>query len=78
MLAKCAIFLIRIYQNTVGLVLPRVCRYEPSCSSYAIQAISRFGILKGGTLGIVRVLKCNPLFPGGFDPVPERRKGTRQ
>jgi putative membrane protein insertion efficiency factor len=48
------------------------CRYQPTCSSYWHQATLEYGIIRGGFLGIKRVLRCNPLFPGGYDPVPPR------
>ena len=59
-----------------GIFVPRsaTCRFYPSCSSYSLQAIKRFGILKGGLLGIKRILKCHPFNSGGWDPVPDRFK----
>lgn len=47
----------------------RVCRFEPSCSSYAREAIEHFGVVKGGAMGLSRVLRCNQFFKGGYDPV---------
>lgn len=64
------LFLIRLYQRTVSEVLPSTCRFYPSCSEYGYQAIARYGVLKGGWLAIRRVLRCHPLNPGGYDPVP--------
>lgn len=52
---------------------PRRCKYEPTCSAYAMQAIERFGILRGLTLGGWRILRCNPCSHGGFDPVEDQR-----
>jgi putative membrane protein insertion efficiency factor len=63
---------IRAYQRRVSPVLPRRCRYEPSCSSYAVESIDRFGVLRGSLLAAWRLLRCNPFSHGGFDPVPER------
>jgi putative membrane protein insertion efficiency factor len=60
------------YQRWVSPALPRRCRYEPTCSAYAVTAIRRFGVLRGALLAIWRLLRCNPLSHGGFDPVPER------
>ncbi len=68
------ISLISLYQQTIGLILPRVCRFEPTCSNYAIEAILRFGILKGGIMGIMRILRCNPFCPGGYDPVVKEKE----
>lgn len=64
------LFLIRLYQRTVSEVLPSTCRFYPSCSEYGYQAIARYGVFKGGWLAIRRVLRCHPLNPGGYDPVP--------
>jgi putative membrane protein insertion efficiency factor len=57
------------YQRAVSPLLGRRCRYEPSCSRYAVQAIREFGILRGLVLAGWRLLRCNPWSPGGFDPV---------
>jgi putative membrane protein insertion efficiency factor len=64
-----ALACIRLYQATAS-VRPRVCRYEPTCSEYTAQCIRKFGVAAGVALGIRRVLRCNPLSPGGHDPVP--------
>jgi len=66
------IFLIRIYQLTFGRFFPRVCRFSPSCSSYAIKAIKVHGVFTGGLLSAWRILRCNPFFTGGYDPVPPK------
>lgn len=63
---------IRAYQRRISPAFPRRCRYEPTCSAYAVEAISRFGIARGSLLAVWRLLRCNPLSHGGFDPVPER------
>ncbi|HSX41772.1 MAG TPA: membrane protein insertion efficiency factor YidD [Candidatus Saccharimonadales bacterium] len=81
MAKKAAIFLISLYQKTLSpdhgwlrVFYPLgACRYTPSCSEYTKQAIERFGVLNGFGLGIKRVGRCHPGYPGGFDPVPEKR-----
>jgi len=67
---KIVIILIRGYQITFGNMSIRVCRFEPTCSNYAIEAINRFGIFKGSMLSIWRIFRCNPFSHGGWDPVP--------
>ena len=57
------------YQRIISPGLPRRCRYEPTCSRYAVQAIGEYGILRGSVLAVWRVLRCNPLSRGGYDPV---------
>jgi uncharacterized protein len=61
--------LIQIYRRFVSPMLPPTCRYEPSCSLYTVQAIEKYGVLKGLFMGILRVLRCHPFARGGFDPV---------
>ncbi len=65
--------LIRFYQRFISPLKPPTCRFYPTCSSYGVEAISRFGIVKGGFLLLKRILKCHPFHPGGFDPVPEKK-----
>jgi uncharacterized protein len=62
--------LIRIYQRVVSPALPPACRFTPSCSQYALEAISRHGALQGTWLAVRRLARCHPFHPGGFDPVP--------
>ncbi len=64
------IFLVRAYQVGIGPLLPASCRYYPSCSAYAIEALERHGALRGAWLSARRVLRCHPFRPGGYDPVP--------
>lgn len=63
-------FLIRVYQRTLSQVLPPSCRFYPSCSEYGYQAISKYGVFKGGWLTVRRLARCHPFHPGGYDPVP--------
>ena len=66
-----AVYIIKFYKFFISPVLPAACRYYPTCSVYSIQAIKKFGLIKGGFLSFKRVLSCNPFCEGGFDPVPE-------
>ncbi len=68
--AKFLILLIRIYQLTLSPFIGRNCRYTPTCSNYGIEAIKKYGALKGGWLTIKRILSCNPWGGSGYDPVP--------
>jgi putative membrane protein insertion efficiency factor len=70
---RVAIAPIRFYQRVISPALPRRCKYEPTCSLYAVQAIRRFGILRGLVLAAWRLLRCNPFSHGGFDPVEAQR-----
>jgi putative membrane protein insertion efficiency factor len=65
-----ALLLIRVYQWTLSPLLGPRCRFYPSCSHYAATAIGRYGVLRGGALAAVRLARCHPFHPGGFDPVP--------
>ena len=67
---------LRVYQRWISPAFGPRCRYYPSCSEYAIQAVQRFGILRGAVLASWRLLRCNPLSHGGFDPVEEQRLFT--
>lgn len=69
--AKVGLKCIWIYQRYVSPLTPPSCRYHPTCSHYAYQAIERFGFWRGGWLGLCRVCRCHPFNRGGYDPVPE-------
>ena len=77
------LLLIRLYQRTLSPVLPAVfgsacgCRFSPTCSHYAADAIRTHGAIIGVTFAVIRLVKCTPLHPGGFDPVPPRRSRPR-
>jgi uncharacterized protein len=64
--------LIAVYQRWISPMTGRRCRYEPTCSAYAAQAVRRFGVVRGALLAAWRLLRCNPFSHGGFDPVPDR------
>lgn len=68
--AKLLILLIRVYQYTLSPFIGRNCRYTPTCSNYGIEAIKKYGAIKGGWLTIKRILSCNPWGGSGYDPVP--------
>ena len=70
-LTKFFCFLIRAYQICISPLFPRSCRFQPTCSAYALEAIQKYGPGKGLLLAIRRILKCNPFHEGGYDPVPE-------
>ena len=63
--------LIRLYQRTLSRLLPSVCRFQPTCSEYAVEALQRYGVWRGGWLALRRLGHCHPWHPGGEDPVPE-------
>ena len=64
------ILLVRIYRWVISPLFPPVCRFQPTCSQYAIEAIARFGAVRGSWLAMRRVTRCHPWHPGGYDPVP--------
>ncbi|MBE2893887.1 membrane protein insertion efficiency factor YidD [Spirabiliibacterium falconis] len=71
--AKGLIFVIKVYRLVISPLFGPRCRFTPTCSQYGLDAIKRFGALKGGWLTLKRVLKCHPLSAGGYDPVPEKQ-----
>ncbi|MBH5328330.1 membrane protein insertion efficiency factor YidD [Eikenella sp. S3360] len=70
MLAKILLGLIRFYQYAVSPMLPPRCRYQPTCSQYAVEAVRKYGALKGGWLALKRICRCHPWGGSGVDPVP--------
>jgi putative membrane protein insertion efficiency factor len=62
--------MIRGYQQVISPLLPPTCRFMPTCSDYALEAVSTYGVFKGGWLALKRILKCHPFHPGGYDPLP--------
>ncbi len=71
---KIVIFFINGYKQLISPLLGNNCRFTPSCSTYAVQAIERFGVIKGTWLAVLRIVKCHPLNEGGEDPVPPSKK----
>ncbi len=61
---------IRFYQKFISPMFPPSCRFTPTCSQYTYEAISKYGVIKGGWLGVKRISRCHPFNPGGYDPVP--------
>lgn len=70
LLTKFFYFLVRAYQILISPLLPKCCRFEPTCSNYALEAFKKHGPFKGLYLTIKRIIKCNPYHEGGYDPVP--------
>ena len=71
MAARCVILVVKLYQLTLSRILPDSCIFTPSCSEYAVQALSKYGLFKGVALAGWRILRCNPFNKnGGYDPVP--------
>ena len=68
MISRFLIACVRFYQKWISPSLPKMCRFEPSCSQYFIEAVEKYGPLKGTLKGIWRILRCNPWNPGGYDP----------
>ncbi len=66
---KLMILLIRGYQKFISPLFPRTCRFYPTCSAYFIQALEKYGAIKGSYIGIKRILRCHPWNPGGYDPL---------
>ncbi|RDH82684.1 MAG: membrane protein insertion efficiency factor YidD [endosymbiont of Galathealinum brachiosum] len=73
---KIFIGLIRFYQYAISPYLPPHCRYTPTCSTYAVEAIGRFGILRGGWMALRRIGRCHPWQEGGYDPLPDDKHKT--
>lgn len=70
MAKKVLLFLIRFYQRRISPLFPPCCRFYPTCSAYAAQAIEKYGAAKGGWLAFRRIIRCHPFNDGGYDPVP--------
>lgn len=70
--------LIHFYQRAISAKTPPSCRFTPTCSAYAIEALERFGVIRGSLLAIWRILRCNPWGGHGYDPVPEKKERKRR
>ncbi len=70
MIRRIVIGVIRLYQRTLSRILPPSCRFTPTCSHYAIEAIELHGLLRGGWMAVRRICRCHPWSEGGYDPVP--------
>lgn len=68
-MSKAAVFLVKGYRKFVSPLFPKVCCFHPTCSAYALEAVERYGVAKGGWLAMRRVLRCHPFSSGGHDPV---------
>lgn len=75
---KLFIAIIKCYQFLLSPLLGQNCRFHPTCSEYALEAINRHGVIKGGYLSLRRLIKCHPFHAGGFDPVPDYAKNENQ
>lgn len=73
---RAAVAALAVYQRLVSPFLPQSCRFAPTCSEYARQALSGHGLLRGSALAVVRLLKCHPFHPGGWDPPPSRQSSA--
>jgi len=71
------VLLVRAYQRAISPLFPATCRYVPSCSEYAVQALKRHGLLRGLMYAAARIVRCHPWAAGGDDPVPDERVGRR-
>ena len=74
--ARAVVFLIELYRHMISPMRLPTCRFSPTCSQYAVEALSEYGLARGGWLAMVRLLKCGPWHRGGWDPIPERRGGS--
>lgn len=68
------LLLIRAYRTLISPLFPPTCRFQPTCSQYALTAVERFGPIKGSWLAVRRITRCHPFHPGGYDPVPPQEE----
>ncbi|QIA28356.1 membrane protein insertion efficiency factor YidD [Thermaerobacter sp. PB12/4term] len=74
-MTRVALALLGFYRRWISPLKPPACRYTPTCSAYAMEAVERYGVFRGGWLAVRRVLRCHPWAPGGYDPVPQLSPG---
>jgi putative membrane protein insertion efficiency factor len=67
---KIVVLLIQGYRQVISPLFPPTCKYYPTCSAYALTAVERYGVFRGGWLAVKRIVRCNPFSHGGYDPVP--------
>lgn len=75
MMKKFLLTLIKIYRILISPLFPPSCRFQPTCSQYALDAVEIHGVWRGSYLALKRILRCHPLHPGGYDPVPNPDRG---
>ncbi|MBV8930067.1 MAG: membrane protein insertion efficiency factor YidD [Mycobacteriaceae bacterium] len=75
---RCAVFVIELYRTYVSPMRLATCRFTPTCSQYAVDALTEYGLIRGGGLAVVRLTKCGPWHRGGWDPIPERLAAGRE
>lgn len=75
---RAAVYLVELYRNTISPLRPASCRFTPTCSQYAVEALLEFGLFRGTWLAIVRLAKCGPWHRGGWDPIPDRTPVSQQ
>jgi uncharacterized protein len=69
--------LVRLYRNTIGITLPNSCRYQPTCSQYALDALTEYGAVRGAWLTFKRIARCHPWAAGGYDPIPAKVRSQK-
>jgi hypothetical protein len=72
-----ALRLLRVYKWAISPLFPPACRYVPTCSEYAMEAVERYGVLRGTWMGLARIMRCHPFVKGGYDPVVKRERLER-
>jgi putative membrane protein insertion efficiency factor len=75
--ARGVVYLIELYRHMISPMRLPTCRFAPTCSEYAVDALTEYGLLRGGWLAVARLVKCGPWHRGGWDPIPERRRSSR-